>query len=506
MHIKLRVLFLVMFFSVCGKAQTYYPLAADKTYGNFPTEAIATDSGIAYISCNYNFASGTRDIISSRFVKKTINSISKILHEEEISWNGSQFARVFPSLLKLNDGSYLAAAITPKSEQFISLTFNPPVPDSIVQSVSLLQFDSKLNFIRVLKLDSIGYLPITRVFLGLLDSNKIIVTIAQRDSQNIAHNYIYNLSIANVERQTNFTVTYFPSHWTKISNGKSVLTDIAAQHTVTDTLINVAYQTFPFILPTTYGYYMTPSINYLAGNPIYMAFIDLFASNTKDACIIYSVEEFGTLITSPLYVEPLAISEKANNFKANLGLSIFDSALFVGTNFTNSYVYFDNTTISNLPSTQHIRKVINGNLIWKKALGGDAAYYLNQVLATPTGIWVIVIRNKAGENLTEFDTYYALLDSNGNDIGPAFIPSPNMLEENKEQQITLTPNPATTSVTISTTFSGNYNLTITNQLGQMMYESKNASNKIDISKYAPGLYRFAVEHQNKKYVQMVVKQ
>jgi hypothetical protein len=63
------------------KAQLYKPLAADKTYGNYPLEAISIDSGITYISCDYEFQSGNRNIKSSRFTRKTINSISKTLKE-----------------------------------------------------------------------------------------------------------------------------------------------------------------------------------------------------------------------------------------------------------------------------------------------------------------------------------------------------------------------------------------------------------------------------------------
>jgi Secretion system C-terminal sorting domain len=478
-------------------AQTYYPLAANRTVHNSPLEIKETDSGIVALIFEGTIQPNSRIVVSSKLVRKDINAITKSGRETEILWDSSAGAVYSPYVCQLDNGTFIVAAAVPLPGQNIDLAS----AGSQLVVPWLLHFDSSLHLINAKQLIELGNIFFDYVCFGSLSKNKLLMSVTAKNAITKTNHYLLDVPSFSVIDSLYLNINYMlPEQWVQLDQNKFVTSNNAAQHFIMDSMLN---HTMPFFAQVLNGYntlHNTIGAAKFENKPIYNADLDS-ANKTKQYICLYSFDTNKASKTSIIYLEQSLTAIYTNQTRFNV--SVHDSDIYFGTNFYPCSIW---SYGSNCTNEQVIRKVRNGSLVWMKTLGGDAGYFLNQVIATKTGIWVISLRNKTGENIDQFDTYYALLDSNGNDIGPVIPFLTNTTKQATKEEIILTPNPATTSVTISTTFSGNYKLTITNQLGQMMYESKNASNKIDISKYAPGLYRFAVEHQNKKYVQMVVKQ
>jgi hypothetical protein len=494
MHIKLRLLFIMMFCSMSGDAQTYYPLAANRNVLNGVFKGKEIDSGLVILTCELKTKQGTFVLDSSKLFTRQINVLTNAIQQTEIVWPNSARAGYTTQILKLNDGTYLTLASVPiatESIDFYATTTQKVEP-------WFLHLDSNYNLISAKYCTDLGTMAIGDASLGVLGNDRFVMSVSSTTQGTDL--FAIETSTLNLI-STKSISTYFPvGSWNIVAPNKYICFNHLGLSFTCDSNLNFSPVVDTKVLP---GYltlrHMAAFAKY-ANMPIYNVVLDS-ANTAKQFISIFAYDTTRADNTRLLYKEESQTQLFINRVVYNV--SVLDSAIYFGSNFTTCPI----TSFSN-PCTneQVIRKVRNGNLIWMKTLGGEAGYLLDQVIATKHGIWVICRRNKFGENIDQFDTYYALLDTNGNDIGPVIPFTTKINEQSKKESISLSPNPATSVVNITTTFTSNYHLTITNQLGQIMHEAKNASNKIDVSKYAPGLYRFAVQHQGKNYVQMVVKQ
>jgi hypothetical protein len=490
------LLFILFQTSLLCTAQYYYPLSADKNVLNGQIRAIQVDSGISTFIVQYKIQGLYKTLVNSVIKTRRLNAINNTVLDNTVVWSGSDRAVYLPQLLKMSDSLYVLLAVLPLVGN--AYEFNPSGPQLFEPWI--LKFDANLQLISAEHISDIGSMYINVAALGKLSDDKIVISISSSVDFSTTKHHLVELSSLNL-LDTSITQYYiYPNQWSEIRPNKYLCSNEIGQLLITDSFLNLSNI---FLAQVLAGHTTKHNGNAEAkyfGAPIYQATLDS-GNSVEQKIAVYCFDTTKADSTSLLYVEPSLMPIYAN--QARLNLSVIDFNIYFGTNYNPCSMWNHPSTCTN---EQVIRKVRNGKLIWMKTLGGDAGYYLNQVLATNTGIWIISLRNKAGENTNQYDVYYALLDTNGNDIGPVIPFTTKINEQSKKESISLSPNPATSVVNITTTFTGNYNLTITNQLGQIMHEAKNASNKIDVSKYAPGLYRFAVQHQGKMYVQMVVKQ
>ena len=146
----------------------------------------------------------------------------------------------------------------------------------------------------------------------------------------------------------------------------------------------------------------------------------------------------------------------------------------------------------------------NGQLRWRKELGGDAAYLPKGIVATPdSGCVVFTNRYERGVNTgRESDLYYTKLDKNGNIVKPipVSIPEP---DKPTQSNIQLYPNPFNNLLHIQPNHHPTQNLfvEIYDVQGQLVLAQKVNQPTISVAHLSSGVYT-AIAKQGDKTIQM----
>lgn len=135
----------------------------------------------------------------------------------------------------------------------------------------------------------------------------------------------------------------------------------------------------------------------------------------------------------------------------------------------------------------------NGQLRWRKELGGDASYLPRGLVATPdSGCVVFTNRYEKGINTgSESDLYYTKLDKNGNLVKPIPVSVTEFNTSNQVKPI-LYPNPTTDILQLSYTPNSTkpLHLKIYNLQGKPVLSKKIKDKAISINHLPKGMYTY----------------
>lgn len=136
-----------------------------------------------------------------------------------------------------------------------------------------------------------------------------------------------------------------------------------------------------------------------------------------------------------------------------------------------------------------------GNLRWKKYLGGDAAYLPQGVVATPdSGVVVFVLRHHPDENKRfAADIYVAKFDKHGN---PVNLPNAGLVpisEVELNTTIKVFPNPVTNYIYIEGLQPSTKNkIKLYNNVGQLIFNNEVVDNTVNLHHLKKGYYTYAI--------------
>jgi hypothetical protein len=131
----------------------------------------------------------------------------------------------------------------------------------------------------------------------------------------------------------------------------------------------------------------------------------------------------------------------------------------------------------------------NGNLLWKKIVGNDAAYYTQEIIATPdSGCLVFATRYDSSMNHNENDTYYIKLDKDGNQQ-TNYLPTEIKDLSTANLSLLLYPNPASTIIKLDGIQSPKeIKYAVFSQDGKVVQKGSYKQAGIEISNLSTGFY------------------
>jgi len=311
-------------------------------------------------------------------------------------------------------------------------------------------------------------------------------------------------SLGNFIQQTN---TYFSNGYTQLPDGSyinavpiSYIVDLRKYNTSFNEISAVTYQILD--TPTASNHfesiYFKSDYPALLSNAEFLYFNVIVGNINND--FYESVVKVNTNDMTANFIYKDTLNKGSFYFGANNAKSIdarYKEYIYFGNEKNHCSLYPTDYTSCNDEYITLNCIDDEGTLNWSKVIGGDANYYVTNVIATiDTGVIVFVDRfDYLNNNIIEFDIYAIKFDKNGNEVNIITVDSGTTIEE--FAGIITYPNPANNILYFDyDTKYRDLEIAVFDIAGKKYLRQKLSRNMIDISNLPKGNYRYLLKSEN----------